>query len=265
MSGQDQGDQELTDAKMRQVVKITACSFYQEMVNYGFAEGDIINFTSELLDLLMKDPLTRRSRFEPTGVRYTVDYDVDSSGGVVAVRGPDLMLRPASADDLEVIDRWRKSGAYEGTLIERIMSLEPREILAKHANPANHLHLVHLGDAAIGFVTYSVDLYDTGRAEMQKFLADRQHRGHGHGTQMTYLWLHHGFTRLSLRKISAQTVDSNLVNINLNRKLGFQFEGRLQQEVRLRDRYVDLTLMSVLRERFFRLCAEPPAAINEPE
>jgi RimJ/RimL family protein N-acetyltransferase len=192
-----------------------------------------------------------------------VEYRRDSGGSVVEIRGPQLSLRPLCRGDLPILERWRKGESYRGTLIEPIFDMGVEEIF-RHFNRSDHrFFLVRLKEGdPLGFLTYKMNWTDPTRGEMKKFLALQEHRGRGLGSQMTYLWLHYGFTQLHLRKISAKTVDSNLVNINLNRKLGFQFEGRLKGEVRLHDSFADVTVMSVLRDQvkdLFQLPQGPEA------
>lgn len=240
----------LEGANKRKVVRITAQSFFDQMLEYGFDEEDIINFTTEILDLLIRKDGFSRPRSTSRARKYPVEYKSDSRGQVVEILGPDLSLSPLREKDLPILEKWREEESYRGTLIERIFTLGTEELFHYFSSERNKLFLVRLKSGApLGFLTYQLDWTDPTRAELKKFLADKQQRGHGYGSQMTYLWLHYGFTNLNLRKISARTVDSNLVNINLNRKLGFRFEGYLSQEVRLRDSFVDVTVMSVLREQ----------------
>lgn len=238
----------LDDAGRRELVRITARGFFDEMVDYGFDDGDIINFTTEILDLLIQRDRTVPPPPAPAPPAYTIDYRQDSDGRVTGIVGPQLALSPLGESDGPVLEKWRGEAAYRGTLIEHIFHSDLEDTLKDYGSDRGRFFLVRLeGQHPIGFLTYKLSPSDPSRAEMQKFVAEKQQRGRGYGLQMTYLWLHYGFTRLDLRKITARMVDSNLANINLNRKLGFRFEGHLREEVRLGDSLVDITLMSVLR------------------
>lgn len=247
----------LHGAKKKEVVRITAKSFFDEMVDYGFNDGDIINFTTAILELLMAPSTGRQSR--STQPRYEPSFEYRPDGTVLRIHGPQLTLSRLGSGHLQHLVAWRQSASYRGTLIERVLDADPAEVLRRFDSDLRELFLVLLAEdpTPLGFVTYERDWGDPTRAEMQKFLADKRQRGRGYGTQMTYLWLHYGFHHLGLRKVSARTVDSNLANINLNRKLGFHFEGHLRKEVKLGESFVDVTIMSVLREGFLELF-EPP-------
>jgi RimJ/RimL family protein N-acetyltransferase len=242
--------QKLEVAAKKKMTELTARSFFKEMVDYGFDENDIISFTTEILDLLMRKDKVQESRSSSDPPMYPVNYRQESDGRVVEILGPQLSLKPLCRNDFSLLESWRQEETYLGTLIERVFDLGVEEIFRHYDSERNEFFLVRLREGnPLGFLTYQLDWTDPTRAEMQKFLADRKVRGRGYGRQMTYLWLHYGFTKLNLRKISAKTVDCNLVNINLNRKLGFRFEGHLREEVCLRDSSADVTVMSVLRDQ----------------
>lgn len=241
----------LESAKRRQVVQITARSFFDEMVDYGFNERDVIQFTTDILDLLMRSEAIRSPQSVTPPPSYDVQYTEGSDGAVREIIGPHLTLAPLSEGDLPMLQRWREAETFRGTLIERIFEPPVESLPKRFTGAGNHFFLARLeGHDPLGFLTFEQDREAPWHAFMQKFVARRRNRGQGFGTQMTYLWLHYAFTRLGLRKVTARTADSNLVNINLNRRLGFRFEGHLRDEVRLRDEFVDVTVMSVFQHEF---------------
>ena len=72
----DESNPDLDSVKMRQVVKMTARSFYSEMVDYGFGDGDIISFTSDILGLLIKNHKLPGPP-KPASISYPIDYKCD--------------------------------------------------------------------------------------------------------------------------------------------------------------------------------------------
>ena len=74
-------------AAKKKMAELAARSFFNEMVNYGFDENDVINFTTEILDLLIrKDKSTQHP--SPSNPRiYPVNYRQNSNGEIVEILG----------------------------------------------------------------------------------------------------------------------------------------------------------------------------------
>lgn len=73
---------------------------------------------------------------------------------------------------------------------------------------------------------------------------------HGYGTTIGRLLLEAGFRGFSLHRISATCDPRNLASAAILRKLGMVYEGRLRQNLLLRDGWRDSELFSILESEW---------------
>jgi RimJ/RimL family protein N-acetyltransferase len=64
------------------------------------------------------------------------------------------------------------------------------------------------------------------------------------------LLLKHGFETLNLNRLSLDVFETNLGAIRSYEKAGFVHEGRKRQGMYLEGQYIDILMMSVLREEW---------------
>jgi [ribosomal protein S5]-alanine N-acetyltransferase len=91
---------------------------------------------------------------------------------------------------------------------------------------------------------------ESGRAEVGYWLG-RQHRGHGYATEAVNVLLRVGFHRLGIHRIEARVFPGNSPSIQVVRRGGFRYEGRLRDEVQKDGRWRATLLYS-------RLSTDPP-------
>ena len=89
--------------------------------------------------------------------------------------------------------------------------------------------------------------YDTlqRKTELRKLIGDPKMRGKGFAKEATKLWIQYGITKLGLKKIYLNTLDTNIRNIKLNEELGFEIEGILRNEVFFDDKSHDVLRMGL--------------------
>lgn len=87
-------------------------------------------------------------------------------------------------------------------------------------------------------------------AEVGIFIGDKSCWNHGYGTEVMRLMLKHGFETLNLNRVFLRVYANNPRAIRCYEKVGFVHEGRQRQAEYKNGQYVDLLLMSVLREEY---------------
>lgn len=87
-------------------------------------------------------------------------------------------------------------------------------------------------------------------AEFAIMIGDRSYWGKGIGRSCTKFAVQYGFSELNLNRISLSAMASNERATGLYQSLGFKLEGRLRQAQYKGSRYVDVILMSLLREEY---------------
>lgn len=116
-------------------------------------------------------------------------------------------------------------------------------------------------DERIGFAgacsLQQIDLRNR-HAELSIWMASRQQRGQGYGTEAVRLLLAYAFDVLRLDKVYLGAYDFNEVGLRAYERVGFRYEGRLQNMLHYDGRYWDEWAMRVLRPEWERDC-QPPA------
>ncbi|MDX1700232.1 MAG: GNAT family protein, partial [Melioribacteraceae bacterium] len=88
---------------------------------------------------------------------------------------------------------------------------------------------------------------DNSKAEMRKMIGDVNYRGKGYAKEATSAWLHFSTEFKKINKIYINTVETNLQNVSINRRLGLQLEGLLKKEL-----IIDNVEHDVLRMAYFK-------------
>lgn len=89
-------------------------------------------------------------------------------------------------------------------------------------------------------------------AELQIRLGDISERGHGYGSDAVRLLLDFGFKDLNLNRIYLHVFPANVAAIKTYEKTGFKHEGLLRQSAFIDNNYVDMIIMSILREDYVK-------------
>lgn len=89
-------------------------------------------------------------------------------------------------------------------------------------------------------------------AELQIRIGDISERGHGYGSDAVGLLLDFGFKNLNLNRIYLHVFATNTTAIKTYEKAGFTREGLFRQSVFVDNNYVDIIVMSILREEYVK-------------
>lgn len=89
-------------------------------------------------------------------------------------------------------------------------------------------------------------------AELQIRLGDISERGHGYGSEAVHLLLNFGFKDLNLHRIYLHVFAANTAAIKTYEKTGFMYEGLLRQSAFIDNNYMDMIVMSILREDYVK-------------
>ena len=87
-------------------------------------------------------------------------------------------------------------------------------------------------------------------AELGLFIGEKSLWQKGYGQKTLRLLLKHGFETLNLNRIFLRVFATNQRGIHAYEKTGFVLEGRMRQAIYRNGRYVDILLMSVIKEEW---------------
>jgi len=87
-------------------------------------------------------------------------------------------------------------------------------------------------------------------AEFGIMIGDKNYWNHGYGTEAVRLLVKHGFNTLNLNRIYLRVLENNPRAIRAYEKVGFIHEGRQRQAEYKDGGYLDLLVMSFLKDEF---------------
>jgi RimJ/RimL family protein N-acetyltransferase len=105
----------------------------------------------------------------------------------------------------------------------------------------------------IGLVALTGAEPETGGAELDLYLGEKDSWGHGYATEATRLMCRYGFDRMRLHRIQLWVADENASAIRVYEKVGFVEEGRARDTLRGDGgRWHAMVLMSLLEHELVR-------------
>ncbi len=126
---------------------------------------------------------------------------------------------------------------------ERVMGIEVREPAAEGSEET----WVLVGTCAFDHIDWRVH-----SSEFGILIGEKSYWNRGIGTEAVQLLVRHGFETLNLNRIFLHVFTSNPRAIRAYEKAGFKLEVRERQAEFKHGRYIDVLLMSQLREEYFK-------------
>lgn len=168
------------------------------------------------------------------------------------VLGDHVNLRPMEPADAEALWRW-----HHDTEVMRWMDVHHGQQLAKlrswlDGRPNNTYDDVLFGVEAvadgklIGLVRLHGAEPETGCAELDVYLGEKDYWGRGYATDAVRTCCRYGFARMRLHKITLTVVTENHAAHHIYRKVGFVEEGRLREVFRRDGQWYDKFTMGLL-------------------
>ena len=168
-----------------------------------------------------------------------------------------LYLRDTSFDDCELFARWEQDPNVttfftisDGRNYEDIV----REHFEREVDSTQKEFTICLKDTdeAIGriYISNINDHYDS--LDISRiYIADTTCRGKGYGEEALKLALKWSFEKKGMQRVTLDHFPDNVIANSLYRKVGFIPEGTMRNCGKKNGKYVDLCLMSMLRDEYF--------------
>ncbi len=170
---------------------------------------------------------------------------------LTTIIGKNLILRPITLDDTDLIVNWRNNPSVVQNFIFR-------EKFTKEM----HENWMHSKVETGQVIQYIVEEKKTGRpigsvyfrdvnkaydsAEFGIFIGEDDARGKGYGKEMTSLFVRYGFESLGLHRIQLRLVKGNAAAARTYSSVGFRKEGEFRDMVKLGGEYRSVIFMSIL-------------------
>ena len=170
--------------------------------------------------------------------------------------GKRVKLRAVEEEDIHRIVEWRNSPrTYEFFYeYEPLSRTKQKEWLERHSSdPSEKLFIISTLDGeAIGMVGFVHIDHRNRKAEWGRFLiGEEKYFGGGYGAEVELLILEYAFEHLNLNKLYCEVLINNPSVISLHKKFGFKEEGIFRQHIFKAGKYVDVVVLSLLREEYY--------------
>lgn len=236
-------------------------SLIRQLCEDGFELVEAVDFVNEMLGEVIELGLENSSKPAKPMAKQDEKVEVRScaSGDAEALAGEGKVdiderayIRRLERNDCATLRTWLGDPAIAASLAKQRLE----RLLASEQDWDSQRRFTDLfvmcrkgDDEVVGMLGFTEIDRQSGHAEFSKMIGDPSERGKGHAGRATRTVIDYGFDVLGLNRIYLHTLDGNIKNIRLNQSLGFQFEGLLQQAVRIDDKLRDVAVMALLKSR----------------
>jgi RimJ/RimL family protein N-acetyltransferase len=244
--------------RRRSLYRLLATNIIRQLRDAGYRGHELLGFASEVMEAITENGWeetaaeTRPESRKQTDVSATRRLSQRRPGRPVLSTVRTLLRPPAPADRL-FLEPWREDPLIRESLIAPLVLDHVLEHLDESQVARDRLDLVVCDRSSrkpIGLVSlYNIDEV-TGQAELGKMIGDPSFRGRGAAQEATRAIVSYGFDTLGLNRVCLRTLGGNLANIRLNERIGFRFEGVLQQAAAANGALVDVVLMAMLKSEY---------------
>ena len=168
--------------------------------------------------------------------------------------GENIILRPITSEDTEMILRWRNSEEVRKYFIyqQEITEEDHRNWLINKVGKGVVIQFI-MSEKVSHFPIGSVYLRDINmenkKAEYGIFIGELCARGKGYGTEAAKLMIQFAFQELGLHKVALRVLKDNLEAIHSYEAAGFIAEGIFRDEEFINGKYQDIIFMATFNDK----------------
>lgn len=112
--------------------------------------------------------------------------------------------------------------------------------------------IAYVGDEKIGY-TSLFHINQRHRTAIFAIMLDQNSQGNGYAEEVVRRAVDYGFYQLNLNKITLDVVDFNEKAVHIYEKVGFEVEGKKNQQYFIKGTYHTSLSMGLLREKYARV------------
>lgn len=235
-----------------QMLKLVARSFYKELINYGVNSAEVLSVAAHLLDNVMQPGDPNSAEKESHRHLFTIADVRDAWVAAKQLGLGEVSLIPMRSGHVHQVANWLKSPVIQESFHPAFPDSE--EALAGYFHATERDYFVILfQDSPVGIVGAENIDAESCKLEMRKLIGDPAMHGKGIGKRATFLFLYHVFLLRKFEKVYVHSMDTNIRNLNLNGKFGFELEGVFLQDVILQQERRDVVRMALVRSAWLEL------------
>ena len=238
-----------------QLLKLVAKAFFRELANYGVRPDEVLAVANHLLDSIVRSD----GGPEQDGLRLQGDLTIgrveDEWAAQRQVSLGDIALRPLAPENLQLVVEWLQQVDVRKSFVPALP--KDRESIVEYFEHVerDYFGIWHEG-RLVGVIGAEHIDEQHGKLEMKKLVGVDELRGRGIGTRATFAFLYHAFMIRGVHKVYIHSPDTNIRNLNLNSRLGFELEGIFLEEFKAGDRHVDVVRMALLKPMWLALFSD---------
>ncbi|MDB6019349.1 MAG: GCN5-related N-acetyltransferase [Pedosphaera sp.] len=227
-----------------QMLKLVAKGFYNELINYGVNEADVLAVAGHLLDNVMQKSSSTNKETEYYNRLFAIKDVKDEWAAAKRLTLQEVSIAPLSPSLVPQIVNWLREPATRESFYPRFP--DSKEDLANYFQaPTREYFSIFQQQKLAGIIGAENIHLESARLEMRKLVGDPELHGKGIGKRATFLFLYHSFVIRKSRKVFLHSLDINIRNINLNGKFGFELEGVFLEEAMIQGKWRDVVRMAL--------------------
>ena len=245
-------EQQATDERREQMVKLVTKGFYNELVNYGVQQNEILKVASHLLDNLMAQGNQPKAGVEYYSQLFTLASVRDEWEQSRRIGVERVSIRPVDSEVHGKLARWLENPLVRESFVSPFPEGEAA-LREYFADPVREYFAICYDGAAVGIVGGdSIDL-KSGKLEMKKLVGEAAVQGRGVGKRATFAFLYHAFMIRDLHKVYIHSRDINIRNLNLNSRFGFEVEGVFFEDIKVEGKLQDVVRMALFKPVWLKI------------
>jgi RimJ/RimL family protein N-acetyltransferase len=242
----------MSEEQQEQMLKLVTRSFYKELVNYGVTQAQVLSVAAHLLDNVMQSHGgARDERASHNQVFRIPDVRNDwEQGKILSVH--DVSITPFDNAFCPLVASWLRPLNVQESFYPRFPHNE-RELCRYLLAPGRQYFSILYKNELAGII--GAESVDQGPAkmEMRKLVGDAEMRGKGIGKRATFLFLYYAFIVQNFNKVYIYSMDTNVRNLHLNARFGFELEGVFPEEAIVRGERRDIVRMGLCKSTWLKL------------
>jgi RimJ/RimL family protein N-acetyltransferase len=169
-----------------------------------------------------------------------------------------IHLREITVDDLPIFTKWRNDPDLISCLESPFRYINP-ETDRKWFDQYMCNRVINVRCAICHYnepsqIIGSIGLLNidniSKKADFYLMIGEKENRGKGVGTAATKQMLHHAFSNMNLNRVQLTVLETNTNALHVYEKVGFVKEGVQREAVYKNGNYINLIIMSILKNEF---------------
>ena len=253
---EERSDKEIASKKQRdQMLKLVAKGFYNELINYGVGQAEVIRVASHLLDnLLAKEKKPDKDVAYYNGI-FTLASVKDEWAERKQFAVQQVRLRPLQSQVISKVAGWLKDQTVRESFVPAFPENESK-LQEYFRQPTREYFSIGYNGEAVGIIGGENIDTKARKLEMKKLVGESGLQGKGIGKRATFGFLYYAFMILNLNKVYIHSRDINMRNINLNSRFGFELEGVFLDDVTVGDKHQDIVRMALFKALWLQIFSQ---------